>query len=404
MGLALLCPRPASGAFFPRGGSVPAMRAAPRLMTLASVLLAVASLAFIAAHLKSTPVTADGQRYQEMALSFLHTGEFHADTMTLAHPQVGESENGYTHYFSPLWPIVQAGFYALFGPFGFWLAFMACCAAALVAAWWCTRNLYGDALATAAVGFTGYYLYGEGTVGQRSAEPLAMVFFLVMMWAIQRSIRPGQGKWILLAGAAAGLAYLTRSSIGWLFILGGAAGFAWRLYHHRKGALNKHYLGAILIFGACYGLWALRNLWHFWDGTLGDLPSAMTADAVFQHKLGVALAQPLKFVETFPLKIAWAGFLLWPVWLLRHSSLFWQLRNLRNEEQSGLFLSWAVPFFLGALAGTVSTLGDTDPPPVLFNIDNIRYFLFAMPGLLWNPLPLGAWEPTPPVQERDLKR
>ncbi len=366
------------------------------LMLLVSALLAIASLGFMALHLRDAALTADGQRYQEMALSFLHTGEFHTDRMTMAFPQEGESENGYTHYFSPLWPVVQAGFYAAFGALGFWLALMTCCALALVAAWWFTRDLFGGTLAAVAVGFTGYYL--DRIIVQRSAEPLALVFFLAMMWAIQRSLKPGRGKWILLAGGAAGLAYLTRSSIGWLFIAGGAAGFAWRVYFHRRDAVNRYYLGAIALFGVCYALWAGRNLALFWDGTLAGFPAAVSADAVFQHKFAVAMGQPLRFLALFPFKVLWAGYLLWPVWLLRHHSLLYQLRNLRDEQQSGLFLSWAVPFVLGCFAGTVATLGDTNPPPVLFNYDNLRYFLFAMPGLVWSPRALDAAHDTPAPQ------
>jgi 4-amino-4-deoxy-L-arabinose transferase-like glycosyltransferase len=300
---------------------------------------------------------------------------------------VGESENGHTHYFSPLWPIVEAGFYALLGPSGFTVAVLAACLGALLAAWFLTRDLWGDAVAVATVGFVGYGL--AYNIPQRGAEPLAMVFYLVMLWSIVTSIRPGRQKWVLLAGVAAGLAYLTRASIGLFFVLGGLAGLAWRLYFHQRRAFNRWYIAAILAFGACYGLWMVRNLALFWDGTLGDLPRAAAADAVFQHKFSLALTQPLKALAVLPLKLGWALYLLWPVWLLRHQALLFQLRNLRDETQSGLFLSWMLPLLIGSLAGVVSYLGDTDPPPVLFNPDNLRYVLFAIPALLWNPWDAG---------------
>ena len=347
-----------------------------------ALAFALFGLALIAFHLHTLPLLADGQRYQEMAVSFAHTGEFHTASMTMDHPQPGEAENGYTHYFAPLWPVVQAPFYLAFGAFGFEVAGVLVCAAAIAACWLLTRNLWGDPAGVAACGFAGYYL--DRVIVQRGSEPLAFLLYVVMVYAIVRSIRAGGQRWILLAGAAAGLAYLARASVGMLFLVGGAAGFGWRLYFHRRGALNRHYLGAIGIFGACWCLWALRNLSHFWDGSLAGLPHALASDAVFEGKLRLALQHPLRLLGLVPVKILWAAYLLWPVWLLAHRGLLDQMRNLRDELQSGIFLSWAVPLVMGAIVSSIFTVADSAPPSPAFNVDNLRYFIFCVPGLLWN--------------------
>jgi hypothetical protein len=351
-----------------------------RALAAAAVLL---SLVAIAWQLEARPLLADGQRYREMTQSLWAHGEFRTEAMTMASPQVGESERGFTHYFSPLWPVVMLPFYLVMGPLGFDVAYVAACAAALLAAWTVTRRMHGDGAALGLVAVEGVWLHHMAV--QRATEPLALFFFVIMLWAILRSTVAGQGRWILLAGAMAALAYLTRASVGWLFLLGGAAGFAWRIFHHRKGALNPYYLGAIAIFGAGWALWALRNLARFWDGTLLNLPHALASDAVFEHKFSVALAEPWRLVGLTLAKLAWGLVLLSPVLALRGRYLWHQVRHLADERESGRFLTWSVPIVLGAVVGAVFTIADTSPPHPLLSLDNLRYFVFALPGLFWGP-------------------
>lgn len=352
-------------------------------LAFSSVLAFAAALTGVTLILDGTSVPADGLRYRSMAESLLASGGFHADRITIFHAQPGEVENGHTHYFSPLWPVFAAPFVAALGDAGFQLAYLVAAALALATAYWTTRDLYGDASAFALTTILGLLLMR--VTDQRSSEPLALAFFLLMLYGILRSIRPQQQAWILLAGAAAGAAYLTRASVGWVFLLGGAAGFAWRLRFHRRRALNRHYLGAIALFGACFAAWATRNLVLFWDGTFTGFLHAVSADAVFEWKFMKALQTPGRLLLMVFAKLCWGLVLLSPVILLRRRELWTQVKSLTDETQCGLFLAWAVPLLTGAIVSAIFTLADFDPPSPLLSLDNARYFLVAIPGLLWGP-------------------
>jgi 4-amino-4-deoxy-L-arabinose transferase-like glycosyltransferase len=354
----------------------------------AALITLLLALAAVGLRLATTTPSADADRYRTMAVSLYETGAFREDMVERRFPQPGEVENGHTHYFSPLWPAFQVPFYAALGPAGFEVAVLSACALALAIGWWATRDLWGDAAAFALVACLGVCLWQ--VTDQRGTEPLALAFFLLMLYGILRSIRPGQAPWILLAGLSAGLAYLTRSSVGWLFLVGGGAGFLWRLRFHRRKALNRHYLGAIALFGLAWALWAARNVSLFWDGTLAGLPHALAADAVFEHKFSRALEEPFLLVGLIPIKAAWGLALLSPFIFLRRRYLARQLRRLHDEEQSGLALAWIVPLVMGSCVAAVFTLADTSPPAPVLNLDNMRYFVFMVPGLLW-----GAWPAAP---------
>src|SRR5207247_2887141 len=84
------------------------------------------------------------------------------------------------------------------------------------------------------------------------AENLITLLFVVTVAAILKSLdRP---RWILVAGVAAGLAYLTKSSVGPFFLVAGLAGFSWRFRFVRWAVFrDRAYLAAIGIFGAFRG-------------------------------------------------------------------------------------------------------------------------------------------------------
>lgn len=342
--------------------------------------------------LLGTELSADGGRYRAMTRSLIAEGEFLASYMPMEYPQPNEVENGFTHYFSPLWPVLMAPFYLAFGEAGFDYALLLAVGFALAAAFLTTRNLYGDEVALLVTAGAAFFLVKSAT--QRGTEPLAFGFYVLMIWAILQSIRPDGQRWIVLAGAMAGLAYLTRSSVGWLFIIGGAAGAFWRIWFHRRGAFNRHYVLAILLFGSAWTLWALRNLNHFWDGTLGGLPHALASDAVFEWKLHRALEEPLRLLYLIPLKLLLGLAFLSPFLALRWRSIAWQLRQFRTEAGSGLVLSWAVPLAMSSVISAIFTIADYAPAAPFFNVDNVRYVVFALPGLLWGPWRLSAPQAT----------
>ena len=63
--------------------------------------------------------------------------------------------------------------------------------------------------------------------GTGFSENLVLVMFTITVWAIVKSL--DKPWFIVLAGAAAGLSYITRSGMGALFVGGGLGGLAWRV-------------------------------------------------------------------------------------------------------------------------------------------------------------------------------
>src|SRR5207249_2886917 len=86
--------------------------------------------------------------------------------------------------------------------------------------------------------------------------------FTLTLLGILKSLQ--SEPYILVAGLGAGLAYLTRSSIGPFFVVAGLAGLAWRFHYQKWRALaNGWYLGAIALFAAPVLWWANRNVTTF---------------------------------------------------------------------------------------------------------------------------------------------
>src|SRR5581483_6932041 len=57
------------------------------------------------------------------------------------------------------------------------------------------------------------------------------------------------------------LAYLSKSSVGYFFVIAGAGGFLWRFYYKRwKLFTNFWYMAAIVLFLGLASWWAIRNV------------------------------------------------------------------------------------------------------------------------------------------------
>ncbi|MEM3341192.1 MAG: glycosyltransferase family 39 protein, partial [Thermoplasmata archaeon] len=126
-------------------------------------------------------------------------------------------------------------------------------------------------------------------------ENMVILTYSLTIWAIYKSIE--EQKYIILAGVFAGIGYLTKSSMGFFFIIAGLCGFAWRFYFMRwKLFKNIYYITAVGIFALFVVSWAIRNLYHFWDGTLLGLLTQWQTSESIAEATAEAFHQPSVFL------------------------------------------------------------------------------------------------------------
>jgi 4-amino-4-deoxy-L-arabinose transferase-like glycosyltransferase len=251
---------------------------------------------------------------------------------------------------------------------------------AVLVVWLTTRDLFGNDAALLAAGAVSLEWTGAlfGT-WDGYAENLVIITFTLTLWAIVRALR--DDRFLVLAGLFAGAGYLSKASLGWFFLIAGLGGFVWRLLYRGVGVLrNRWYWAAIGVFGLIFGLWSLRNLTLFWDGTPGRLLDAwQTSDvqaqyvaAAFDQKSQLALGLAGK------LPILVMGLILPFVPLL--GGFRQSLREWKREDVSGLWLAVGLVFVLGwFFAGVFWVSEQTN----LLWADAIRYVMPAQIPLLW---------------------
>ncbi len=316
----------------------------------------------------------DANYYLVMGQSLAQRGEFYMPWGDLSNLNGVPS---YSHHMSPLFPAYIGSFYALFGFFYIVAKFAAVIVSILTIAviFWTTKNLYGKerGLVAAAIFALSYELIVE--TGKLYSENFTLLFFTLTMWAIIRGVK--EDKYIVYAGLFAGLAYLSRSSLGYFFIIAGVGGFLWRFYYMRWGVFkNKWYLLAIAIFLGFVGGWGLRNLSHF------GWPNWETSAAIQQTILN-AFSQPIRYLELILLLIPFF------IMILLTYAAFWlpefraSLRRIRDEQVSGLWLAvFLIPFIAIFVSGALS-LDETQKGVTLFWRDRVRYVLYAFVPIVW---------------------
>jgi len=216
------------------------------------------------------------------------------------------------------------------------------------------------------------------TTGTGFAENFLTLVFVGTIAAILKSLeRP---KWILVAGGAAALAYLTKSSVGPFFLIAGLAGLAWRFRFHGWSALrNRPYLGAMGIFGGLACAWALRNIGWFWDGTLGGLPAAAQTSEWFGRAMGAALTQFGDYLWILGARLpSCVG-----VFLLVAGPWWRELRSLpyrTDEVSSALGLAAVLTYVLAWLISGMLWVLERSP---IFWVDMTRFVVIANPVVWW---------------------
>jgi len=284
---------------------------------------------------------------------------------------------GHSHHFPPAYPFYLGLVFTAFG-YGYAQAKLASVAASLLAlgvVYLTSRDLYGPRralLVAATFALSPWILW---ITGMGFSESLATLFFVLTMWAIVRSLT--DERFIVLAGLFAGLAYLSRASMGAFFVIAGLGGLTWRLYHRgwRATLTSPWYGAAILVFGAILAAWAWRNVhlfgWPNWETSPG---SRGIPRWIWTHKAefvgGILVRLPLLTLPFLPALV-----LLWPE--AKRS-----LARIRDEHTSGLWLSVFLIWVLGLLfAAAYFSMGPSRHEAL--RLDNARYVLVGVVPLTW---------------------
>ena len=263
-----------------------------RHLTMRNVLLSAVALGimFRLASFVSGRVLADASGYAVMADGLLRNGEF---IMPLGEAWSPDWSPAYSHHYSPAYAAYLTPFVAVGGlnPWTIKSASLLSSLGMVFVGWWATKDLYGRRkalFAAAAVALDPILLSASGT---GYSENFLTILFVLTIWSILKSLR--DGRFIVLAGFLAGVAYLTKGVMGWFFLIAGLAGLGWRFHYMGWRVFrDRHYLAAIGIFGAFVAVWAGRNLARFWDGSLGGLLSSWQSSAYFAISTDRAAASP----------------------------------------------------------------------------------------------------------------
>lgn len=326
------------------------------------------------------PLGMDAPRYAVMGESFRQTGTFLMPWGGIYTPGEGPQ---YSHHYPPLYPVVLSLFFRVFGfsHATVHLAAITLYLASLLVTYACTRNLYGHrkGLVAAAVVAVAPAILQNTAKGY--SESLVLLLFVATLWAILKSLeRP---RFIVLAGLLAGVSYLTKSSMGYFFIVAGLGGLAWRLYWKGWKVLkDKWYLLAILCFGCFVLLWAWRN-WRLF----GSFDTSAHLSASYATAFGDPWMWALRTILTF-------GFMLVMGYLVYLGLLPWLPRmarfpKLATEHDSGLWLAVGLPILLTAMIDSALWMHERH-----FFFNNLRYVSFVIVPLTWLILRNAPWDRT----------
>ena len=333
--------------------------------------LRVLAIAFI-------PVASDASEYAVLGTSILE-----GRGMWLPWGEYWEIDTwppGPSHHYPPAYPAYLVPFLAILGftTLTVQIAALVAGIALLILFYHATKALFGQAKAVWFAALLAIDPVLIATTGTGYAENLVTLLFVATVAAILMSLR--RPRWILAAGLAAGIAYLTKSSVGPFFLVAGLAGFAWRFRFARWAVFrDRAYLGAIGIFAIFAGLWAARNLALFWDGTMGGLLWAWQTSAWFSRAVAAALEHPPEYLWILTVRVPFFAALF----LLIAGPWWRELRGLdfrTDEAASALGLAAGLTYVLAWLISGALWVIERSP---VFWADMSRYVVFANPVVWW---------------------
>jgi len=324
------------------------------------------------------PVASDGAEYAVLGQSILHGRGMWLPWGEYWELEVWEA--GPSHHYPPAYPAYLTPFLAALG-----FSAAAVHAAAFTAGLAllglyrvATASLFGRDTARWFVALLALDPVLIATTGTGYAENFVTLLFVATVAAILKSLR--RPPWILVAGLAAGLASLTKSSVGPFFLVAGLAGLAWR-FRFARGAVfhDRAYLGAIGIFAALWSAWAVRNLSWFWDGTAGTLLSSWQTSLWFSQATAAAFAQPDAMAGILAVRAPFFAALF----LLVAGPWWKELRRLpivRDPAASALALAVGLTYVLAWVISGILWVVERSP---IFWADLGRYVAMANPVIWW---------------------
>lgn len=345
----------------------------PRRLLIAtfSATVIIAFCVFTYLNFTATPANYDwmhdGLLYQQMGQSWLQNREFIVD-------------GSYTHHFSPVYPIYLSFFY-IFLPIhlGTQIAVQIIFSLSILTIFVVTKKLYGAIpalVSTTLVVTIPSFLF---STSRNYSEPLVLLFYTLTIFFILESLKPEKANRIILAGLFAALGFLTKASLGYFFIITGAAGFLWRFYYMRWQVFkNKNYLAAITVFLALIFVWTARNLSLFWDGSFSNLLSAVQPSQYLNTAVINTLTKDSGsvLVEFWFFAALSALFIAPYIWIL--SPYVKKVFNrLREERISCILLSIMLPVIIGLVIGAVDFIYENEWMPdfwiTYYPVSQVRY-------------------------------
>jgi 4-amino-4-deoxy-L-arabinose transferase-like glycosyltransferase len=351
------------GHYAPNG--VSARLARTRKVLAALTLLGIA---FRLAMFETWGIVYDGAEYAVMGHSLLEHGEFII-------PSAGDVQ--YYRHYGPAFPTYLAAFFAVFGfsVVAVKIAELVATVLFLVVVHLTTRDLLGPWkawFATAYVALEPMFLI-TSAIGYE--ENLVGLLFVSTVWAVVKSLK--QERYLVLAGILAGLGFLAKASVGYVFVIAALAGILWRIRFRGVATLgNRWYLAGMSAFAVLAGGWSLRNIdrfgWPNWQ-------TSASLDLAYRY----GLAHPDVLAYALLAKVPWFALML-----LFYAGVFLpelrrSARRRREEATSALWLAVLLVFVMGWIVTAFFSLVESFP---IWWHDNLRYVVIASPVLLWAAL------------------
>jgi 4-amino-4-deoxy-L-arabinose transferase-like glycosyltransferase len=243
-----------------------------------------------------------------------------------------------------------------------------------------TKKMYGTTSALITTALTSTFPIYQFATSRNYAEPLVLAIFTLTLFFILESLKSGKENRIIIAGLTAGVGFLVKSSMGYLFIVAAVAGFLWRFYYVRWRAVkNRNYMLAVAVFVSVLLAWTVRDVYRFWDGTVQSLfavasqPSgymSLAMDYAFSHLGSV-------FVVTLIFSMFAFFYLLGYTWFF--GDCFRMVAGrIREERVSLLVLAVVLPLFIGLVITGVYFVYENSIMPVYVSylaLGELRYFM-----------------------------
>ena len=338
-----------------------------RLVRPAYVLAAIVAvgLALRLLTFNSWGIVYDGAVMSVMGESFALHGQFlvpYASVPTLY------------HHYPPLYPVYLSLFYRAvgFSIFATKLADLVLSVVLVLVTWFTTADLLGRRKAWYAAAFVALEPMFLITSLIGYSEDLVGILFILTAWAAVKGLR--KLPYFFWAGLFAGLGFLAKADIGWVFLVTIAMGVLWiRRVRGWWILKDKWFLAGAAAFGVLAGGWTLRNL------SVYGWPNYQTSTYV-SYVYGYGFAHPAPLAEALLVKVP-----LFLLFFLLYAGVFLPevrlSRTKRWGEETGLL--WTIVGSTFLMGWIVSAFFWTVEQTPLWWWDNLRYVVITSPLLLW---------------------